>query len=99
MHSLIFLGNGKQGSNLSWWPKQQIFKGSGLNVGYWSAGCEEWFQRRLKMIQDYITEPRQTTLLKDASEWRRSLGFRGEAKKISKYNNMAAARYLQGEKL
>ncbi|TDL13537.1 hypothetical protein BD410DRAFT_701897, partial [Rickenella mellea] len=35
----------------SWWPRPNAWEGSGLNVGYWSETCEEWYQRRLAEIR------------------------------------------------
>ncbi|KZP01974.1 hypothetical protein FIBSPDRAFT_771417, partial [Athelia psychrophila] len=33
-----------QVSQSSWWPKPNIWNGSGLDVGYWSPTCEVWYQ-------------------------------------------------------
>ncbi|KAG2121584.1 hypothetical protein BD769DRAFT_1361306 [Suillus cothurnatus] len=35
---------------VSWWPRPQAWAASGLNVGFWSTRCEEWFQKRLDNI-------------------------------------------------
>ena len=31
---------GEQTSDISWWPKQSVWAGCGLDVGYWSTGDE-----------------------------------------------------------
>ncbi|HEV7738261.1 MAG TPA: hypothetical protein VGO47_12930 [Chlamydiales bacterium] len=65
------------GTNLSWWPKQGAWASSGLNVGYWSADCEEWFRNRLASIKD------GTAQLRSATEWKKGLRFRGtQTKKL-----------------
>ncbi|KAG1721993.1 hypothetical protein EDD22DRAFT_790507, partial [Suillus occidentalis] len=32
---------------VSWWPRPNAWNTSGLNVGFWLAHCEDWFQGRL----------------------------------------------------
>ncbi|KAF8179797.1 hypothetical protein K438DRAFT_1511267, partial [Mycena galopus ATCC 62051] len=35
---------------ISWWPRPAYFEKSGLNVGWWSPACEDFYQKRLKQI-------------------------------------------------
>ncbi|KAG2746125.1 hypothetical protein P692DRAFT_201719030, partial [Suillus brevipes Sb2] len=35
---------------ISWWPRPQAWAMSGLNVGFWSTWCEQWFQKCLNNI-------------------------------------------------
>ncbi|KAG1721117.1 hypothetical protein EDB19DRAFT_1646668, partial [Suillus lakei] len=35
---------------VSWWPRPNAWNASGLNVGFWSARCEDWFQTCLGNI-------------------------------------------------
>ncbi|KAG1891844.1 uncharacterized protein F5891DRAFT_932567, partial [Suillus fuscotomentosus] len=35
---------------VSWWSWPNTWDALGLNVGFWSARCEDWFQRRLDNI-------------------------------------------------
>ncbi|KAG2056609.1 hypothetical protein BDR06DRAFT_879630, partial [Suillus hirtellus] len=28
----------------TWWPQPNTWDASGLNIGFWSAHCEDWFQ-------------------------------------------------------
>lgn len=40
-----------QVEHVSWWPKQDVWYKSELNVGYWSERCEDWYQQRLLDIR------------------------------------------------
>ncbi|KAF7971128.1 hypothetical protein HWV62_22004 [Athelia sp. TMB] len=60
-------GSSHQTSDSSWWPKPNIWKGSGLDIGYWSPTCEIWYQIRLKAIHE------GKATVRTASEWRKSL--------------------------
>ncbi|KAG2084396.1 hypothetical protein BD769DRAFT_1374932, partial [Suillus cothurnatus] len=35
---------------VSWWPRPNTWDASGLNLGFWSARCEDWFQKCLDNI-------------------------------------------------
>ncbi|KAJ7151752.1 hypothetical protein C8R43DRAFT_886640, partial [Mycena crocata] len=35
----------------SWWPRPAAMATSGLNVGWWTPMCEEWYQRRLRQVE------------------------------------------------
>ncbi|KIJ24890.1 hypothetical protein M422DRAFT_126992, partial [Sphaerobolus stellatus SS14] len=59
----------------SWWPKPNIWKHSGLDVGYWSTGCEKWFQDRKLRIQ------KEDVQLKSSERWRSSLVRNRQTKK------------------
>ncbi|KAG1728485.1 uncharacterized protein EDB91DRAFT_1060553 [Suillus paluster] len=39
----------------SWWPRPHAWNASGLNVGFWSARCEDWFQTRLGNIREGVS--------------------------------------------
>ncbi|KAG2109495.1 hypothetical protein BD769DRAFT_1365361 [Suillus cothurnatus] len=39
---------------LSWWPRPQAWAGSGLDMGFWSSQCEDWFQKRLENIHQGV---------------------------------------------
>lgn len=34
----------------SWWPTRNVWKESGQNVGHWSTGNEDWYQKHLANI-------------------------------------------------
>ncbi|TFK62070.1 hypothetical protein BDN72DRAFT_748162, partial [Pluteus cervinus] len=36
---------------MSWWPNQSAWDSSGLNAGYWTPDCEDWYQHRLTKIR------------------------------------------------
>ncbi|GJJ11347.1 hypothetical protein Clacol_005579 [Clathrus columnatus] len=46
----IYTGNGEQTTQVSWWPKQNVWARKGLSTGYWTAQCKEWYQFGLKTI-------------------------------------------------
>ena len=75
-----------QTSDSSWWPKHSVWMASNLNVGYWSVGCETWFQMRLEAICQ------GTAQLRIGAEWKDSLRFwRPIGPFITNYNHAAAA--------
>jgi len=43
---------------MSWWPKLIAWHNSGMQVGFWSPYCEEWFQLHLKSILSGGASPR-----------------------------------------
>ncbi|KAI0069510.1 hypothetical protein K474DRAFT_1570724, partial [Panus rudis PR-1116 ss-1] len=57
-------GYGTQVVEHSWWPKQSIWNTAGLNVGYWTQDCEDWFQARVSHLRAGDTQPRTS------SRWR-----------------------------
>jgi hypothetical protein len=61
---------GRQTTDISWWPKPSIWESSGLNVGFWSSDCETWVLGRLKEIRE------GTAQLKSPSQWKSLLKFR-----------------------
>ncbi|KIJ25964.1 hypothetical protein M422DRAFT_123787, partial [Sphaerobolus stellatus SS14] len=49
------------------WPKPNVWKNSGFDIGYWSSGCEKWFQDRKQRIRDGDVQ------IKTGEKWRSSL--------------------------
>ncbi|KAG2336059.1 hypothetical protein BDR05DRAFT_835490, partial [Suillus weaverae] len=41
-----------QTTTLAWWPSPQLWRTSGMDIGYWSLSCEHVFQTRLGKIRD-----------------------------------------------
>jgi hypothetical protein len=80
-----------QTSDSSWWPKHAVWMSSRLNVGYWSVGCETWFQMRLAAIRD------GTAHLRTSAEWRDSLKFWRATAPFIANSKQAAAAFLSGE--
>jgi hypothetical protein len=83
-------GHSGQTSDMSWWPKHSAWRGSGLNVGWWTPDCEIWFQTRLNNIRSSSG----TTLLKNGAQWKRAMHFNKKSTKLSVANQNAAAKYL-----
>ncbi|KAK7684320.1 hypothetical protein QCA50_012644 [Cerrena zonata] len=57
----------KQLTTYTWWPTPTIWNSSGLNVGYWTRGCEVWFQDILQKIREGKHYPLSQ------SQWRKIL--------------------------
>jgi hypothetical protein len=53
--------------HLSWWPKEGVWHSSGFNLVQWSADAEEWYQKRLKSIENGKAR------LYNSTEWRSNL--------------------------
>ncbi|KIK35123.1 hypothetical protein CY34DRAFT_96660 [Suillus luteus UH-Slu-Lm8-n1] len=83
-------------SIVSWWPRPNAWNASGLNVGFWSARCEDWFQGHLGNLREGVSRMRHS-LTKDANgpmtstQWKRSLKFQPATNKIMR--NVSAASY------
>ncbi|KAG1848862.1 hypothetical protein F4604DRAFT_1593706 [Suillus subluteus] len=71
---------------VSWWPWPNAWNVSGLNVGFWSARCEDWFQGRLGNIREGNANGPMTS-----AQWKRSLKFQPATNKIMR--NVSAASY------
>ncbi|KAG2754258.1 hypothetical protein P692DRAFT_20721111 [Suillus brevipes Sb2] len=79
---------------LSWWPRPQAWAGSGLDVGFWSARCESWFQTRLDNIRQGVSRKRDSSDNNgpvNNTHWKHGLKFNGATKKFKK--NLDAACY------
>lgn len=72
----------------SWWPTAGKFDDSGLNVGFWTQKCEEWFTKR----RDGILE--ETHRACTASNWRSCLRFDMETKRVYKGAKIIATSYI-----
>lgn len=63
-------GDKAQAKELSWWPKASTWENSGLDVGYWSEDCEDFYQRRLEEIR------KGEAVLLPAKKWRDRIKFK-----------------------
>jgi hypothetical protein len=79
---------GNQTSDSSWWPKYSVWMSGGLNVGYWSPACEEWFEQQLDSIRN------GTAHLRTLAEWRVVLRFWRSTMPFIKNSRHATAAYL-----
>ncbi|KIJ49397.1 hypothetical protein M422DRAFT_160667, partial [Sphaerobolus stellatus SS14] len=84
-------GNGNQESYVSWWPRPSAWRGSGLNVGYWSPACESWFKRRLEQIQNGTAE------MRSAKRWKSSLVLLRKQAKIAQTNELLASDWIKSK--
>lgn len=79
-----------QVAEMSWWPKPNAWEKSGLNVGYWSADCESWYQRRLETIRASQIQ------LRSGAEWKQALRLQKKARELVYSYEQAASMFLQG---
>lgn len=83
--------NGEQTADVSWWPKQSTWQGAGLDVGYWSVDDEAWYQKRLEVIRT-CTNGRSVCMT--AAEWRNTLKFYKQTKKMVGANQHSAEAWI-----
>lgn len=56
----------------SWWPKENVWKTSGMYVGYWTDANENWFRKRAAEIQGGTAQPIASQLWKSKLSNKRS---------------------------
>ena len=78
-------------ASMSWWPKHSTWVKSGLNVGYWSKGCEAWFVRRFDAIRS------GSATLKTAGQWKEALKMFTKTRQLVAANELAAQMYLDNQ--
>ncbi|KAG1870015.1 hypothetical protein F4604DRAFT_1584129 [Suillus subluteus] len=82
---------------LSWWPGPQAWSGSGLDVGFWSARCESWFQTHLENIRQGVSRHRDSSDNNgpvNNTHWKHGLKFNGATKKFKKNIDAASSEFL-----
>lgn len=72
---------------------------SGLNVGFWSARCEKWFETRLEHICEGVSRfrdsaPNDANGPLSATQWKRSLKFNNSTPKMMKNMDVACYEFL-----
>ncbi|EDR02931.1 uncharacterized protein LACBIDRAFT_331940 [Laccaria bicolor S238N-H82] len=74
-----------QVEHVSWWPKEDTWYQSKLNVGYWSEACESWYQNRLTDIC------KGTAWMLNATAWRDMIKGKGAHVMVfkAKFNQFA----------
>lgn len=77
-----------QFSDVSWFPKHNIWAQAGYNVGQWTQECEKWFENRMIEIQKG-GQPL------DSHTWRSKLLLTRRATKLVRGMNSAAAAFIQ----
>ncbi|KAJ6618166.1 hypothetical protein B0H10DRAFT_2217935 [Mycena sp. CBHHK59/15] len=65
---------------------------SGLNMGYWTRACEDWFQRRLASINVVVR-------LQTQAEWKHNLRFLPFCYKMVDINEYLAREFLEGHEM
>ncbi|TFK73105.1 hypothetical protein BDN72DRAFT_762135 [Pluteus cervinus] len=74
----------------SWWPKQSAWDSSGLNLGYWTPDCEDWYQHRLSQIRADKAE------LRSATQWQKSMNQQKKSRQVRQSNRECASKFLEG---
>jgi len=76
---------GVQTADMSWWPKQSMWVGSNVDVGYWSPDNEVWFRACLSKIQAGEAQPM------NATRWANALKkYRYTSRIVQSYRSAAA---------
>ncbi|KAI0730680.1 hypothetical protein C8Q76DRAFT_596714, partial [Earliella scabrosa] len=74
-----------QSEDRSWWPKQNIWRLSGMYTGIWTPGNEEWFKKRLADIRSGTAYPM------NVRRWKSALGQYRPCAKVAEAANVQAA--------
>jgi hypothetical protein len=87
---------------VSWWPRPHAWAASGLNVGFWSAQCEKWFQTRLEHIHQGVSRSRESAPDDangpiSATQWKRSLKFNNGTPKMMHNIDVACYEFLSSK--
>ncbi|PBK59503.1 hypothetical protein ARMSODRAFT_899183 [Armillaria solidipes] len=80
---------GQLTEHVSWFPKPTAWKGSGLDVGFWSADDESWYLHRVAKYLDGDFKCENQT------EWRKSLKLCRDAPKVSEALETASRIFLE----
>ncbi|KAK0436747.1 hypothetical protein EV421DRAFT_1715719, partial [Armillaria borealis] len=75
--------------DVSWFPKPTAWKGSGLDVGYWSADDESWYLCRVAKYLDGDFK------CENQMEWRKSLKMCHDAPKVSEALETVSHTFLE----
>jgi len=82
---------------LSWWPRPQAWAGSGLDVGFWSSQCKDWFQKCLKNICQGVSQHRNSSDNNgpvNNTHWKQGLKLNAATKKFKKNLDTACSNFL-----
>ncbi|KAK0443245.1 hypothetical protein EV421DRAFT_1903744 [Armillaria borealis] len=80
---------GQLTEHVSWFPKPTAWKGSGLDVGFWSTDDESWYLHRVAKYLDGDFKCENQT------EWRKSLKLCRDAPKVSEALETASRIFLK----
>ncbi|KAK0450502.1 uncharacterized protein EV420DRAFT_1646423 [Desarmillaria tabescens] len=80
---------GRLTEHVSWFLKDASWRGSGLDVGFWSADAESWYQRRVKKYLD------RDFKCENQTEWKKLLKLWREAQKVAEHLETLSRSFLQ----
>ncbi|RPD59563.1 hypothetical protein L227DRAFT_563977 [Lentinus tigrinus ALCF2SS1-6] len=78
-------------ADVSWWPRWNQWKGSGMDFNRWTPAAEKWFLSRLDKIRAGTAE------MHNAKEWRAALRRRPDPGKLEGLVEVASVKFLEGE--
>ena len=73
----------------SWFPRANIWEGSGFNVGFWNQECERWYLKHRSKILDGTAVPLS------GKDWRQEIRKYWRAPQLSIKMDNAALEFLQ----
>ncbi|KAK7057339.1 hypothetical protein R3P38DRAFT_2759612 [Favolaschia claudopus] len=82
--------SGEQTSARSWWPRPTAMQNSGLNVGWWTPMCEQWFLKRLATLESDAPPPLVTH-----SAWKHNLKLERRCPPLAEAADRLAAQILE----
>ncbi|KAK6977380.1 hypothetical protein R3P38DRAFT_3473342 [Favolaschia claudopus] len=82
--------SGQQTTARSWWPRPSAMANSGLNVGWWTPMCEQWFQRRLASLE----APQPANLVTHGA-WKHNLKLERRCPPLAEAAERVAAQILE----
>ena len=76
-------------AKLSWFPLDNIWNNTGLNVGHWNEECEAWYAGQRHKILNGQAQPQVS------KKWRNSLRMTRAASTIYHHTKLAALDYVR----
>ncbi|EGO04740.1 hypothetical protein SERLA73DRAFT_149135 [Serpula lacrymans var. lacrymans S7.3] len=85
----VYTRHGLQMSQSSWWPKNSICMGGGLNTGFWSGFVEKWFHICLEHIYHNTAE------LRGGKTWKVGMVMNKKTPKFLDHSNKIVSLWFQ----
>ncbi|KAK1221470.1 hypothetical protein PQX77_015704 [Marasmius sp. AFHP31] len=79
--------NISQAAQMSWWPRPAHFEAGGLNLEFWTADCEKWFQNR---VRECAYKPK----LFSATQWRKAMAMQHSLRRLHSSYQKISSRFL-----
>ncbi|PPQ81890.1 hypothetical protein CVT26_014321 [Gymnopilus dilepis] len=85
----VYTNKGNQTEVVSWFPRVNVWAAAGLNVGYWTRDCKQWFAGRRDEILSQGASPL------NATTWRKALRMNRKGPEVLFTTESAALAYLE----